>query len=229
MCVQTLAGEFYTDALQIGSDSKLVIELTCGAWIVELSELAGLRGRDVEHVKHFLSRQSDRARLSYDRITTDRSRQFIVIATTNEDRFLRDATGNRRFWPVSVGEIDIDALARDRDQLWAEAAHYEKQGEPLELPRQLWADAAASQAKRTVVDPWFDLLHDALGDRRRHVAINDLWRFLRIEAGRQNPPTARRLNDVMTQLGFERTRRRRNGQPERAFTNQPDGDWIDVK
>ena len=230
MCVQTLACEFFTDALQIGQDPKQVIELTCGAWIVELSELAGISGRDVEHVKHFLSRQTDRARLSYDRMTTDRPRQFIVIATTNEHRFLRDPTGNRRFWPADVGEIDIDALARDRDQLWAEAAHYEKLDEPLELSRELWADAAGSQAQRTVVDPWLERIETALSDRRGHVEIDKLWQFLKIEGDRQNPTTAKRLQDVMTRLGFEKKRMRRgpNGARPYVYTNDPNGGWIDV-
>lgn len=227
-CVRVLAGEHYSDGLEIGSTSKEVIELTAGAWIVELSELAGMRGREAEHVKHFLSRQSDKARLSYDRLTTDRPRQFIVIATTNEDRFLRDSTGNRRFWPVEVGEIDTGALARDRDQLWAEAAHYEAQGEPLELPSELWTDAAASQAARMVVDPWYETLATRLEGKRGLVAISDLWRHLKIDGDRQNPTTAARLHEVMKQLGFEKTRRMRGERREYAFTNDPTGRWLDV-
>ena len=65
-------------------------------------------------------------RLAYGRLTHEAPRHFIVVGTTNDERYLIDNTGNRRFWPVRVGDIDLEALARDRDQLWAEAAARER-------------------------------------------------------------------------------------------------------
>ena len=83
--------------------------------------------------------------------------------TTNEDEYLQSQTGNRRFWPVKTGTIDIEALRRDRDQLWAEAAEVEAKGESLVLPKDLWGDASDAQEERRQHDPWDDLLANVPG------------------------------------------------------------------
>jgi predicted P-loop ATPase len=155
--------EWYSDDLPLNSDGKRVIEQTRGKWIVEASELSGMRRSDVEHHKAMLSRTSDRARLSYDRLTTDRPRQFIIIGTTNPTRYLKDTTGNRRFWPVAVGVFDLVALARDLDQLWAEAAAREATGASIRLDPKLYTAAGEEQEKREIADPWCDLI----GERHR--------------------------------------------------------------
>jgi predicted P-loop ATPase len=82
----------------------------------------------------------------------------VFVGTTNDDEYLQDQTGNRRFWPIRIGWIDIEAFRRDRDQLFAEAAMGEATGESLVLPEQLWPDAAALQDSRVVSDPWADRL-----------------------------------------------------------------------
>src|SRR5262249_44738646 len=117
--IRELAGpEGFTDAVKAGMESKVVIELTEGKRIFENSELEGMGFRTSSAIKAMLSTSSDSSRMAYARTTTDRPRQFVFVGTTNEDRFLRDPTGNRRFWPVQVGRIDLFALRRDRDQLW---------------------------------------------------------------------------------------------------------------
>ena len=120
--VLSVEESWFSDDLPLNSDGKRAIESLAGRWIVEAAELNGLRRSDIEHLKSFLSRQVDRARMSYDRLVTAAPRQCVFIGTTNSTTYLRDGTGNRRFWPVRVGRFDIEALRRDRDQLWAEAA-----------------------------------------------------------------------------------------------------------
>lgn len=92
-----------------------------GKWIVEISELAALRRTETERMKGCLTQTHDDYRAPYQRRPEQLPRQCVFIGTTNESHYLRDPTGNRRFWPVSCSRIDLEALRRDRDQLWAEA------------------------------------------------------------------------------------------------------------
>jgi putative DNA primase/helicase len=88
---------------------------------------------------------------------------LILIGTTNDPQYLQDPTGNRRFWPFTPGEIDVEAVRRDRDQLWAEAAAAEAMGEVLIIPEGLWGAIEERQASRRIGDPWEDLLGDGEG------------------------------------------------------------------
>jgi predicted P-loop ATPase len=108
----------------LDKDSK---EALAGKWIVELAELHHLRDSP-ESLKSFLSTPVDRFRPPYGRITEDYPRQCVLFGTTN-DLTLTDITGNRRFWPFKVGHLDIEAIERDRDQLWAEAVAAFKTGD----------------------------------------------------------------------------------------------------
>ncbi len=127
--VKILGGGWTTDGLPDLHSKDSAIHLA-GVWLVEIPELAAMRRSDLEVVKAFLSRRTDRFRPPYARRSVDVPRQCVFIATTNEAAYLRDPTGNRRFWPVRCGDrIDLEALARDRDQLWAEALQRFSQGE----------------------------------------------------------------------------------------------------
>lgn len=110
------------------ADDKLMIEKMQGKWILEMPELSGFSKAEVNHIKAFMTRQEDRARMSYDRRVTDFRRQCIFIGTTNDKKYLKDESGGRRFWPVECGfgpdeEIDTEKLEVELDQIWAEAYH----------------------------------------------------------------------------------------------------------
>jgi predicted P-loop ATPase len=157
--LKILAGNAnFSDAEILSAKQQQQQELICGVWIYELSELAGLQKAAVEGIKLFASKTHDCARKSYGRARVDQPRRCILVGTTNDREYLQDPTGNRRFWPVATGKIDLDALERDRDQLWAEAAVAEAQGEPLTIDQSLWGVAAARQASRLVSHPWEDRL-----------------------------------------------------------------------
>jgi predicted P-loop ATPase len=132
-------------------------------WLYEIADLAGMKKSEVEKVKAFASRTHDRARAAYARTVDERPRRCIFIGTTNDETYLRSQTGNRRFWPVKTGRIDLNALQHDRDQLWAETAHFEKRGMSLVLPENLWQEAARQQESRREQDPWEDCLANVRG------------------------------------------------------------------
>jgi putative DNA primase/helicase len=182
-------------------------------WICEISELAGLKKADVDNVKSFLSRQSDRTRPAYGRFVVDRLRRCIFIGTVNGGKsagYLSDPTGARRFWPVEVGRIDLEALRRDRDQLWAEAAYWEARGEELTIPASLFKDAEAEQEKRRIHDPWMDILETVNGERvetsegpAMRVGSSDLMtRDLGLQKAQLTARDAARVGAIMRQLGW---------------------------
>ena len=136
-------------------DTKGMVEKMQGAWILEIPELSGFSKAEVTIIKGFVSRQVDKVRLSYGRRATEFFRQCVFGGTTNEDEYLRDATGGRRFWPVRCSDldIDIDRLRREVDQLWAEAVTLyrewrDKAGPKAALPLYMTNDLAVGQAKR---------------------------------------------------------------------------------
>jgi predicted P-loop ATPase len=104
-----------------------------GRWIVEISELKAIRNSRVEATKTFITETRDTFRPPYGRRTAQFPRQCVFIATTNECEYLRDRSGNRRYWPVRCARIDIAALERDRDQLYAEAVHLYRAGSAWHL------------------------------------------------------------------------------------------------
>ena len=107
-----------------------------------------MRGNAVESLKAFLSRRVDRGRLAYAHSVAEFPRQCVIAGSTNSSAYLKDATGNRRFWPVRTGSIDLDALRHVRDQLWAEAAAREASGASIRLDERLWSLAAVHQEER---------------------------------------------------------------------------------
>jgi predicted P-loop ATPase len=156
--LKTLAGSYFTDELaDLGSkDSALQ---TRGVWIIELSELDTLSRSEVSRIKAFMSRTTDRFRPPYGKRLIESPRQCIFAGTVNHSAYLRDDTGGRRFWPVACGSIDIDRLARDRDQLWAEAKARFDAGAVWWLETgELTVAAAQEQADRFDGDPWEEVL-----------------------------------------------------------------------
>ena len=164
-----------------------------------------------------LSRQVDSGRLVWDKLTARRPRQFIIVGTTNHEVYLKDDTGNRRYWPVKVDRFDVDAIARDRDQLWAEAAVREKAGESIRLDKSLWGAAAEEQSERTVTDPWFDTLEDTLGDMTGKILAADIWTMLGVDTLHRTQAQNQRLGAAMKALGFERKVLRFDGRVQRGY------------
>ncbi len=165
--VAKLSNGWYTDSLA-GIGTKEAYEGIQGFWLVELGELAAMRKLEIETIKNFISKRIDSYRAAYGRRVEDHPRQCIFIGTTNSTGFLRDDTGNRRFWPVRLGEaapmktVWNDLTQPVVDQLWAEAVTYYNEGEKLTLPPELEANALDQQKEFVEDDPRRGLVEDFL-------------------------------------------------------------------
>ena len=152
--LKTLGGAWFTDAAISMADQKAAAEIISENWIVEIAEMDGLRKSEVTAQRAFLSRTFDDFRPAYGRKRVRYPRCCVLVGTSNTDDYLTDEAGHRRHWPVEVTRVDLEALRRDRDQLWGEAVALYRSGEvkpyleDSEVPQQM----AATQ-QREASDP----------------------------------------------------------------------------
>lgn len=153
-----IGSEYYSDTLSLTDmNDKSGAEKLQGFWIVEIGELAGMKKADIEKVKAFLSCSDDKYRPSYGKTVESHPRQYIIIATVNGERgYLRDITGNRRFWIIkckqTVQEQTWHFTKEDRDQFWAEAKSIWNAGEKLYLEGDMIAEAEKQQKSAMEID-----------------------------------------------------------------------------
>lgn len=164
-----LGGKWFNDSLSMNdAKDKTAAEKLQGYWILEIGELAGIRKAEVEAVKSFLSRQKDVYRPSYGRRTVEHPRQCVVVGSTNNDTgFLRDTTGNRRFWPVVVTGVSAEKAPWNMDdytisQVWAEAVDAWKAGEKLFLEGEAAAEAYEQQRLAMEADERVGMIREYL-------------------------------------------------------------------
>lgn len=209
--LRALAGndDWFTDEFSLDADSRKMMETTSGKWIVEAGELRGMTGRDHNALKQYLSRCADRSRLAYGRKPKEVRRQFVVIGTTNDEQYLVDPSGNRRYWPVRVVEFDVPGLVSIREKLWAEAVRLDLEHaddpEFIRLHPSLYPAAAAEQDKRKVDDPYEIKIEDVLGGMTGRVRIQDVWKIL-IEDKTPTKSEQMQIAKVMQSLGWSRER-----------------------
>ena len=196
---------FLDNLADIGS-GKAAEEQQRGKWIVEVAELDAMNKAEATRVKAFLTREKDNWRPLYQSANKDHPRSCVFAGSTNEDRYLRDATGARRFWPVKVQSmVDIAGLGAERDQLFAEALHLYKQGAKWWLTAAEQSLACDEQERRRERDPWEELVeefvfHETTFDGKVRISQRDLYAKLEIQPERQNRLTMQRLDKVMATL-----------------------------
>lgn len=155
--IETLAKSWFGELASEFDNTNKMIESMQNGWIIEIPELSGFSKHDVQQIKAFMSRRSDRTRLAYAKRAQGYPRQCIFIGSTNDAKYLRDDTGGRRFWPVECllpedQSIDTDGLKAEVDQLWAEATHLYREMRKAQpkgmLPLYLSDGDAAAEAER---------------------------------------------------------------------------------
>ena len=216
---------WFTDShIEIGTkDSMLALR---GKWIVEFSEFDGIISRkEAAAIKQFLTSDTDHYRKPYAAESADHPRQNVFGGSVNKEEYLRDETGNRRYWPVKASRVDLDSIRRDRDQLWAEAVAAFKRGDrwwPEDGEHDLMRD---EQSERSVGDPWEQKIEEWVIDRNQIEVTDVLSGPLDMPGGHQEKRHQMRVVAILKALGFVRTRitlrGRRKWVYKRGLVSQP--------
>lgn len=214
-----LAAPWFSDTpFRVGDkDSYQVLQ---GNWVYEISELDSFSKAEASAVKAFISSTKDRFRAPYEREVADHLRQVCFIATTNAVEYLRDWTGNTRFWPLRCTKIDLEGFAAVRDQLLAEAVTiYRAGGVAAQCHPDAEEDARLFEPERSIrmsVHPWFDIVAKYLRENTDllHVTVNELldkcFGMSAAEMGR-DAQAEQRVGRALQKLGW---RKRRDGRPD---------------
>jgi hypothetical protein len=216
-----LGGDFYAALPRDFGGIEFLHDMD-GAWLAEIPDMSGFKGRDMEHVKAFITIRSDRFRAKYGRRSQTHNRHCVFAGTANGSDWLDDATGGRRFIPIECREINLEYLRQNRDQLLAEARDLYRLAPPHSLPHDRIAAGAdwwlmpvnetlAEQAARQQDDPW-------LGQIKRYLKGSEFAELpeimmvcLDIPPERQDQRVARRIGGLLKRLGYENKADRTTG------------------
>jgi predicted P-loop ATPase len=213
-----LGRKWFSDSLRTFENKEAGEHLQNG-WIFEISELSAMKRSEVEEVKAFLSKTEDRYRVAYDRQVSEFPRKCVFFGTTNTRDFLRDTTGNRRFWPVEVDPKNAmlnhwDHLTDELvGQIWAEVLTWFRAGEGLELDQEAREEAERQQAAHTEIDPREGLIQEWLeseeldemdrptGKKRQRVCVAQIWvECLGKRRGDMKSWEAKEIMDIMRRM-----------------------------
>lgn len=203
-----LGGSWFMDT-PFALGDKDAFQTIRGKWIVELGELDSFNKAESTKAKQFFSASNDTYRESYGRRSVDVPRQCVFAGTTNQSEYLKDATGNRRYWPVACTKVDLDLLRQIRDQLWAEAMFCYEAGDIWWVVRDEAPLFAEEQEERFVVDEWEGpiltwLEESQIGETATGTEI--LSQALKLDFGHWNKPDQIRVGAIMQRLGWVRVR-----------------------
>lgn len=194
--------EYFADG--IGDiTNKDSIMLMAGCWIIENAELAGFSRPELGHIKAWLSRTTDRYIPKFESEPREIPRSFVVSGTHNPSGqgYLKDPTGNRRFWPLPVERVDINRVKADRDQIWAEAVALYEAGQEWWLTPDEEVECDRLTTERRSVDPWAYKIEDAVGIGNS-VTLREVLERLAIPAAQQNELTVKRIGDFLRGKNF---------------------------
>jgi hypothetical protein len=212
-----LSQGFFEDSMGDSSDKDEILKMH-GVWFVEWAEMNSVTGKKgIERTKAFISSKVDRVRPPYGRVTVEMPRKFVLVASTNTKEILHDETGDRRFWPIEVlGEINLELLKSEVDQIWAAAVALYESGAQWWLTPEETALANVNNEEFKSQDVWLDPIElwlsissnwDYGTDGTPYVRVNRvLDDALKIETGRQDKLAQSRVTKCLRALGWEPVR-----------------------
>ena len=214
--IKILFGDWFSDT-QLELQNKDAYAQLDGIWGYEIGEMDAFSRAEATRVKAFVTSQVDRYRAAFERRPESHARSTVFIGTTNQDEYLKDPTGARRFWPVRVSEnVNFDLLRARRDQYWAEAVSRYKSGEKWHVtPEEQEMIFAPEQRVREVPDAWFEAVEDWLETHGNVVLAERGYRILDVLKGalsfhiERAAPTrsdSQRVASILRQLGYVRYR-----------------------
>jgi len=216
--------DWFSDSVSFDGTPQNIVPQLFGKLVVELAELDGMHRKEVQHIKAFITRQSDSVTLKYRAFASDHPRRCIFIGTSNEHNPLVDTTGNRRFLPVRVDRhINVEWLRANVVQLVAEAVHRHAAGESFAIPREVWGAAAVQQEEargvsdiETMLTEWFA---PTAFSASAYIAVADLAELCQL-AGWRGIEGLR--TQVMKRLGFRQVRPAIVGERTRVWLRGPE-------
>jgi predicted P-loop ATPase len=235
MALEILGGEWYL-ALTQKLGGKDFTECLDGGWVIEIPDMSGFKGADIETVKAFVALPFDRYRSAYAHFATTHLRQGVFAASTNRLEWNEDDTGARRFWPLTVVSVNLTLLREIRTALFAEAVYRYRHGEGWwDIP-----DAAAEQAQRRPEDPWegkiwqrlkstYTIFTSTNPTRKAEFALEagDILTDIGVPVAQQDKKAEIRVTSILKKLGWSKRHCRRHGRKGR-YWYPPDleGNWA---
>ncbi len=179
--IELLANHWHIDTTFENKD-KEIVDIMIGSWFIEIGEMAGMNKKEIDWLKAFITRKEDKVRLAYAKRSQHFGRTCIFVGTRNQsghNDYLRDDTGNRRFWPAECKKIDIKYIKDNRDQIWAEAyeryknneKYYITNSESLKILHMMHKEREVSSPMEIKIERW---LRNLAPDKQKEVDMSDI-------------------------------------------------------